>query len=384
MVKKKDKIVVEGTRPVGEKLIVSLPPVISTGNQKQQKAVRIEKTKFAVLKELYNEGRLTKTNRGIAKKLHIDHKTSEHHLKSLIKFGLVERSDDKGIYKVTKKGISVVSDGGGTLVVYETMSPLTPPKWEPTDDAHNMKVKVEVMERPSTNAWLEGWFMNDKMKNNCFYSKYFGDIHFKYTKKSLIFQYPRLNFRDSDEATSEILRITNDLCINLEHEIEGLKLGNKKVTCQLITQHHAIPLDPYAVFLKKHNLTYQGVNVDVDASHKNIPETEFKNNQDSNVHHSDYTDFIKNLDSKDPLGYPKFLEDYIKMKDNILMSDVIGVIYKSNQHIEYLSKTQKMLVEAILGTQKQLDNLTKQTTMGVERLSIVEKESLEGYWKKYQ
>jgi DNA-binding transcriptional ArsR family regulator len=336
------------------------PPPISTGNQK---LVRLRKTKLAVLIQLYNEGKTTQYVKRIAINLMIDPKTVRFHLKSLKTLGLVKYSGDKnktGIWNTTSKALNYIEGGEKTLVMYEEGVENFNEWLHPR--SHNIKIKVSVLSRPSSNAWLDGWNPNPRIKNNIFYSKKFGDIGMTYTGKNIIFQLPELVFNHSDDAIAEGNKLIEVICLELEHEIEGLKLGEKTVFSQVISQHHAIVNEPFAKFMAKHGITYRDGTIDVDASTR-TPELEFTDPKKAHEHVSNYIDYVKDFTTKDvPLA-----------------SEITKILYENNLQIRKIQETQN---QAIMNTQKQMENLTRLTSLAVERLNVKSDDSMED-WNKW-
>lgn len=200
------------------------------------------------------------------------------------------------------------------------------------------------------------------MKNNIFYSKKFGDIGMTYTGSNIIFQLPILNFKSTDDALAEGYKIADALSLRLEDDVEGLKFGGRKVTAQVISQHHALVNDPFAKWMVKNGITYSDGTLDVDSSQQD--ELEFTDPSDAHLHTTRYIKHIKN----------------IAENDLPTMGELTKIVYGGNVNVSELANSHKLIIEAILNTQKQLDSLTKHQKITIERLEI---ESRNGEWKRY-
>lgn len=252
--------------------------------------ISIGKTKRDVLGLLEKGGNA----HSIAKKLHLSKPTVIQHLQEMEKLLLTEKKLYSGLtngyWTITKKGIDYLG-GRFSLVGYERGGVGTTDWLQ--DRAHNLKIKLEVKEKPDNQAWLSDWGRNDKIKNNVFYTQRFGEIITTFTGKSLIFQLPILYFKDSEIALAEAGRIGQALKQKYEEDVEGLRLGDSDVTMQLISQSHAIPQEPYAKFCKEHGFSYRDEMLEIDASKS--PELEFTDKDDSHIHHSNYIDYVKDF-----------------------------------------------------------------------------------------
>ncbi len=237
---------------------------------------------------------------GISRKVGRARSTVVEHLNDLQKLGLTKKGEYLwGATKLGKDYIEGKLGGRFSKAGYERRGVGTTIEWL-QDRAHNIKIKYLVTEKPRKEAWLNSWKANRKLKNNVFYTQKFGEIVTTYTGKSLIFQLPIMKFKSSEIAVAEAGRIGQALREKYELEIHGLKLGEKDINSQLITQHHAIQGDPYAVFLGKHGISYHGDYVDIDASNKKIPEIEFVDSQESHIHHERYVENVEDIILNDP------------------------------------------------------------------------------------
>lgn len=358
----KDLYIREGIKGGHEK---NTPPTTPTGSATGNQILKqLSVVKMSVLKELYNEGKRTKFVKRIAHNMGYsngDTKTVRTHLFGLQQLKLVERDSPTSVWWVSDLGVSMILGGEKTLVVSEVRGGHPTPEWlKPR--SHNIKIKVKVHERPSRKDWLESWIPNDSMKNNIFYSKKFGDIGMTYTGSNIIFQLPILNFKSTDDALAEGYKIADALSLRLEDDVEGLKFGGRKVTAQVISQHHALVNDPFAKWMVKNGITYSDGTLDVDSSQQD--ELEFTDPSDAHLHTTRYIKHIKN----------------IAENDLPTMGELTKIVYGGNVNVSELANSHKLIIEAILNTQKQLDSLTKHQKIAIERLEI---ESRNGEWKRY-
>lgn len=263
--------------PTRKNLPPYLPPMISLGNSKRRV--------LELLSEGYNP-------HNMESKINIRRATIQQHLRELEGFGLTSKSNF--LWHVTDKGRAYLG-GRFDLVGYDEGGQVVPNK-KYYDRAHNIKIKVAIIAKPPHNNWLQQWKKNDKMNNNVFYTRRFGEIVTTYTGKNLIFQLPPLTFEDSDTAMSEAGRIVMALIKKYEADVQGLKLGDHDITAQVITQHHAIPHDPFARFCVAHGITFQSENLHVDASKgKGKEETECTNRQKGHLHHEYYVEHMEDV-----------------------------------------------------------------------------------------
>jgi len=243
--------------------------------------------KYKVLELLSKGGNPHSISREVGRK----RSTIIEHLQGLEKLGLAIKGEY--LWSITREGKDYLG-GRLNLVGYERNG-VDVTNWL-QDRCHNIKIKYEVIEKPSNRMWLTSWSKNSKIKNNVFYTKRFGEIVTTFTGKSLIFQLPILKYKNSEIAVAEAGRISIALKDKYEYEIVGLKLGQREVTAQLITQHHAIPQEPYAKFCSKHGISYKDDYIDIDAS--DTPELEFTDKDNAHLHHNRYikqvTDIILN------------------------------------------------------------------------------------------
>lgn len=249
--------------------------------------------------------------------------TIRQHLRELQKYKLTEKK--KYNWTITTKGLKYLS-GRFSKVMYE-QGEVSPAKWL-YDRAHNIKIKCVVVKRPKNNDWLSKWIPNDKLKNNIFYSTRFGDVLITYTKKSVIFQLPVLTFKESEIAIAEAGKIAIALKAKLENEVSGLRLGDNSISAQVISQHHAVPKDPFAKFCQKHGITYKDDLIDIDASDSDIPEIEFTDPEDSHIHHKRYVEYVKDVmlsESFKSTEVKKFILDIYKHLDEgyLLLRDCL-------------------------------------------------------------
>lgn len=296
------------------------PPPIKNPPHPPLAMISLGNTKRTVL-ELLSKG--LSTHR-IAKKTHRDKSTIVQHLKDLQQMGLCSKSI---LWSVTAKGKDYLG-GGFSVVGYDDGGVVTTAK-KFYDRAHNIKIKVAIIAQPHHKNWLKGWKKNDKMKYNVFYTRRFGEIVTTYTGKNLIFQLPPLTFKDSDTVMCEAGRITMALIKQYEEDVQGLKLGEHDIKAQVISQHHAIPNHPYAIFLHKHGISYQDELIDIDAS-TGIPELEVKGKK-SHLHHTAVINDIKD-----------------KLINNPPTNTVLGnSIYQTQQQINTVVMAQHNLTQQL-------------------------------------
>lgn len=341
-------------RGVREKSATPTYPPVAVGNQN---LLHLHDMSLGVFKALSTIGsNITQ----IAKEMGIARSTVREHLNKLAKYGLVEKITHPGLWKFTQEGkrlLPRVADGVAEILVpYERRGGESMPEWL-HDRAHNIKVRVLVESRPSTKAWLDGWYVNDRVKNNVFYSSKFGDIGMTYTKKSIIFQLPILYFESSEIALAEGMRIVRELTVKLEHEIEGLKLGKKykPYVQEIITQHHAMVGEPYAEFLTKHGISYKGINVDIDASKgkKTGAELEFTNAQESHIHHSVYAEHVEDIIiQEEPAKISQITSTLGKITAQIgslgiHTRDTMQIQTNTNKQLEAVVTLHKSLIESL-------------------------------------
>jgi hypothetical protein len=262
-----------------EKNRTYLPPLISYGTTKQK------------VLALLNQGYRSKK---IGQILGKAKSTISQHLNELERKGLV--SFNAHSYKITPYGKQVLALKGEVPPEIKggSVSSQCTSEGSVLDRAHNIKIKVPVLKHPSKNE-LGNWKINDKLKNNVQYRQKFGDVLVTYTTRSFIFQLPVLRFDDSEIALSEAGRIAMALVEKYESEIQGLKLGEYDVYAQVISQHHAVPNDPFAAFCKKHNFTYRDDVIDIDDSEGKAGELEFTDKEKSHIHHKRYIEHIKDV-----------------------------------------------------------------------------------------
>lgn len=219
-------------------------------------------------------------------------------------------------------------EGGGTTT-----------KWL-KDRAHNIKIKVPVVHNPKTTAWLKAWKKNDRIVNGVFYTQKFGEICTTYTGKSLIFQLPILNFEDSEIALAEAGRIAQAMIEKYEMEVYELKLGDPDIKMQLISQHHAIPNEPYAKFCFKHGFSYKDEAIDIDASKS--PELEFVDKNKSHAHHQNYIKYVKDFSTKD---VPTASEVSVMIaQTQEQLKEIISCQVNTNMQLQTLATSVKLLV----------------------------------------
>lgn len=263
----------------------------------------------------------------MATNLRRDRATIRYHLHKLENAGYAKYENHlwHNIYK---------GEGGGKILVgYERGGGRTTPEWV-HDRAHNIKVKYEIINSPKNKDWLNNWIPNNELKNHIQWRKRFGDILQIYTGKSIIFQLPVMQFKNSEIAMAEAARIADRLASRIMHEVPGLELGDRNVHTQAhtISQHHAIPNDPYAKWLKKHGITFKDDIIDVDASES--PELEFTDSEKAHIHHEDYANYIKD----------------IVLNDHLKPSELLDAINKTHMIVREIASAQ-------VNTQVQLQSL---------------------------
>lgn len=235
---------------------------------------------------LLSEG---KTLKAIARDLGVHKSTVQEHAKKMRGLGLTHSEDY--LWSVTKLGKDYLGGRVGLEVSERGGAGAT--AWLHQDRAHNIKVKVRVVEKPPDDSWLRGWKPNREIKNNVFYTQRFGEIVTMFTGRSLVFQLPVLYFRDADSALVEAGKIAQALMVKYEREVVGLRLGDYDVKAQLITQHHAIPYEPFAKWLHQHGISYRDDLIDIDSS--KTPELEFIDPVYSHQHHANYVRVVKDF-----------------------------------------------------------------------------------------
>lgn len=291
--------------------------------------ISIGATKKKVLRLLSEGGNAHSISRRIGRR----RSTIIQHLQELENYGLTIK--EGYLWKATPIGIGYLG-GRFPLAMCERKGVGTTDWLQ--DRAHNIKIKFPVLTKPNYN-WA-GWKANDKIKNNVFYTRRFGEIVTTYTGASFIFQLPMLRFKDSETAIAEAGRIGIELARKYELEIYGLRLGEPNVKAQLISQHHAVPNEPYAKFLAKHGISYRDEMIDFDAS-KGSPELEFTDKEKSHLHHKHYINFVKDFSKQE---VPK-------------MSDIAKMLSKTETEILSTQKQIQVLAQAQLNTTLNLKNV---------------------------
>ena len=266
----------------------------------------------------------------MARRLNKHRSTIQQHLRELKNLGLAEKKN----YLWYIKGAGL---GGGFPLVGSERADQSTTKWLQQDRGHNVKIKADVLHCPNSRDWLKNWFANREMKNNVFYTQRFGEVVTTYTGKSLIFQLPIFNHEDSDTVLIEAGKMGMALCEKYEKDVPGLKLGHCDVKLQIITQHHAIPQDPWAKFCKKNNLSYHDESITIDAS--DTPEIEFTDPMKAHIHHEQYVSIVKDFATKD---VPK-------------LSEITHMIAKTQDQLYQLSCSQMNLVKLMTPAPKQKD-----------------------------
>ena len=249
-------------------------------------------------------------------------------LKNLVTKGYLKKSGYGLPFELTTQGrhqLGIISD----VAMYdEGTKPTENTKdWWNITRAHNLKIKVNIITHP-TKITSE-WSKNDKLKNNVQYYHKFGDIHTTMTTQSFIFQLPILYFKDAELALAEAGRVVGQLIKIYEKLNPGLKLGEYSIKNQvlekkskLITQHHAIPQDPYAKLCHQLNISYRSEILDVDAS--DTPEIEFVDKHQAHAHHQRYAHTIEDIVTHPKVPLPSEQDTRIKTNtENI--SDLIGL-----------------------------------------------------------
>lgn len=174
----------------------------------------------------------------------------------------IEVKSNITIYKLKKRGEDAISV---LLTTYEGKDSII------LDRSHNIKLKSEIIRFPK--AWGNEW-KGKQMKNWTEYSKYIGDVLVIRTTSNILFQLPEIYYKTSDDALLETGRLVNRIIGDLEIEYEGLKIGTPKKISHIITQHHAIPDDPFARILADKKVTYKDDRLMIDHSKGKI-EKEF-------------------------------------------------------------------------------------------------------------
>jgi DNA-binding transcriptional ArsR family regulator len=314
--------------------------------------ISIRTTKRLVLKLLSEGGNA----HSIAKELQLNKATVVEHLQSLQKLGLTKKGQSiqinnnryGDVWSITDQGTTYLR-GGFSLVEYERGGVGVTEQLY-SDEPHNIKIKFEIKEKPTEQDLIAfGWIPNDKIRNNVFYRKRFGEYLTTYTGKSLIVQLPRMKKTfEPDIAIAEAGRIAMLLKDQYEKEIPGMKLGKYSIKPQLISQEHAIPNHPFAEKLVQNGITYQGKISSVDASTNcsrcgsKVPETEFKG-KDSHIHVKELMDFT----------------DDIALNPSAKMSEIVKTIKLQGEMILEQNKTNSETAEGLLGVVKFLESQVK-------------------------
>lgn len=267
--------------------------------------------------------------------------TIQQHLKELSDMGLTEKSGY--LWAITDLGNQYL--GGGFCAMGYERGGAGITDWL-QDRAHNIKIKTLISQKPDGIAWLNGWDPTP-MKNNIFYRRRFGEVCVTYTGKSFIFQLPPMIFKKSEDAIANAGYIGVCLIKKYEAEIPGLRLGTPSVSAQLISQSHAIPRDPFAMFCVKHGISYHGENIDIDASKG--PELEFKNNKDSHTHHERYVNHV---------------EDII-LNDVPTQSEMAKMIAQTQEQIQGLAMAQKEALASQVNTNNQLRGFIRASQLSI-------------------
>lgn len=344
-------------KKITKKLVIEkhTVPLSSNANLSEKKLFLLQDTKKRVLDAIYKFDKKVSVHL-LYRHLNTSKSNIYYHLKGLKKIGLIKDNGKFGVIRITQKGKKYVNHPEKSLVGYERQlqtkntkknqknSVENSDEWLKKDRLHNLKVLIKVLQIPKNRDWLKSWD-NYKMKNNIFHTSYFGDIHLTFTGKNIICQLPPLLFRNSDVAIAEGLRITRLIAIKLQKENKGLNLGELKHELQVMTQHNAIPNDPYAKWCYENNITYKDDVLELDGSN-GTPELEFVS-KFSNEHHSNYVEFIRDI----------VLTKSPKYSD---LSKIVGTM--QNQLIELSRQNQSIQKQQELLVQNQI-NLTEQLTI---------------------
>ena len=267
--------------------------------------------------------------------LNISKSTILQHLKELEILGYTTK--EFHIWRLTKLGFSYENGQDGFNVGYEREEDGNTTKWL-QDRAHNLKILVEVENKPKDIRALTNWKMNDKLNNRViFYTDHFGDIVTTYTGISFIFQLPILRFKNSQLALAEAGRIAKQLINRYEKIVPGLKLGKFDISMQVISQHHAVPQEPYAKWCWRHGISYKDEMIDIDGF-KGSPELEFIDPKESHIHHENYITYVKDF-SKEKVLKP---------------SEVMQMLQTTQLQIQQLAQAQHNLT--LLLTPKKLED----------------------------
>ena len=108
--------------------------------------------------------------------------------------------------------------------------------------------------------------------------------------------------------------------IHEEEEYKGLKIGTPKKLSHIITQHHAIPGDPFANYMKERKLTYKDDRVVLDHS-KGYEEKEFPHPKHSS---DDWMNEVRHLRDRIKNNPPTNSE--IAQNLNILTKRAIDIV----------------------------------------------------------
>lgn len=263
-----------------------LPPLISCGNTKRQV--------WVLLQRGLNPS-------AIAKELHIKRPTVTQHLKELANMGLAVHdcftwkavnNSSTGSENVPNSSSWGTTTHPAKTTRQEPNTPISCGDFYEKDRAHNIKVKY-VVTAIDNDKFKDAWSVYP-LKNHNHYLTRWGNIVVTYTGKSFIFQLPQIMAKDSGEALHKANIIALALKDKYESEINGLRLGEKEVDTQIITQHHAMVEEPFSAWCSKNGISFTDETLHIDAS-TSKPELEFINNKDSHVHFNRYKDFVKDI-----------------------------------------------------------------------------------------
>lgn len=239
------------------------------------------------------------------------------------------------------KGVSVASWGTINHDTHDLYIPKLPLEQKEnfvfSSRAHNIKLKFPVTSGKIKD--FTGW-KEIRLRYNSQWHKTKDQIHYIWTTKSLLVEFPAVSVRDANEYMEVIRRVGEELVKEFQAEY-NVRLQVPSFSQQVVSQHHALVNDPFAKWLRSKNITYSDGLFDVDSS-TGRDELEFTDKENAVADWTRYNDFIK---------------DVITAPEQVRLSDVMDRMQKIEANLERATETLANVVRSQEASVKMLELL---------------------------
>jgi DNA-binding Lrp family transcriptional regulator len=222
--------------------------------------------------------------------------------------------------------------------------------------AHNIKIKYDLVS-PFIPSDLENYRKYSLNYNDRYIHKEeFYNIEF--TSKSLLIQFKPIQATNAEDIMQVLKAAADEIVKDLQAKYKGLQVSGGVTNGQVISQHHAIVNDPFALWLRSKNISFSDGLFDIDSS-TGIGELEFTSTETAQADWTKYNEHIKDIVTSDKQVKLSEMEQRVSnIEAN--MEKLSSCLVSSVRQQESLMKQLELLVNLEINRMKPKEVETKE------------------------